>query len=834
MYLAQTVTGSYRAVKVVNRANFEMERTFEREFEGIVHYENVSQGHPGLVDVLHVGRAADSSYYYYVMALADDVSGARLDAETIDTYQPKTLASELRLIRVRDIGDCLALGRQMAGALDHLHAAGLTHRDVKPANIIYASGEPQLADIGLVARSGQRTYVGTEGYVPPEGPGTSSADLYALGMVLYEMHTGKDRMEFPELPTNHQLGPTVNRDEWRALNQVICRAGSPTPDRRFESGGAMANALGAIRELPDGAAPAAAPSKSKWWIWLMPVLAIAAIAAAIYMSRSGDEEPVATTETEPDSIAAEATPSEDLTHPPTTPADPEPPEVEDPIVAEPAPPTLVAEPVIDPEPEPAVNTREVQLFSTPTGAIVWLGDTQIGRTTTRARAFDIGEHSFVFRLDGYLEKTETVTLKPGEQPHQIFASLEKDNRPSATNSTWKNSAGLLFQRAKNLPNSPLVAEVDKAIFDHFLQATGTDQSTLPMATATAISATSSSSAVMVTDPALMWAFCDWMTGLDREGKYLDERTYLKPAFEFQGNRFHCQIDNRFAAVDVVSEPIGAEIYDGDRLVGVTPTEVPLRLGPYQLQLSLDGHKPVDLQGILQPDSIERHSATLRTDLSPIYGRSWKNGLGMPLTPVGDIWFATHETRYVDYDFYLQLSPDAIPPEVVGQSPDHPVVGISRSDAELFCRWLTETERERGTIRRWHTYRLPTDAEWSQAAQESLYPWGIEWPPPDGTGNFADLSTGDLDFSIEDYRDGYQTTAPVGSFSPTASGLYDLSGNVWEWVSDTRGERGVLRGGGYDTYDRELLESAYRNEADPKARSNRMFGFRYVLVDERKL
>ncbi len=87
--------------------------------------------------------------------------------------------------------ECVDLGIAIAGALGHLHRAGLTHRDVKPSNIIYVKGQAKLADVGLVASTGQRTFVGTEGYVPPEGPGTSSADLYSLAMVLYEMHTGK-------------------------------------------------------------------------------------------------------------------------------------------------------------------------------------------------------------------------------------------------------------------------------------------------------------------------------------------------------------------------------------------------------------------------------------------------------------------------------------------------------------------------------------------------------------------------------------------------------------------------------------------------------------------
>ena len=61
--------------------------------------------------------------------------------------------------------------KPLTSALEVLHEHGLAHRDIKPANIIFVHGAPKLADIGLVATAGQRSFVGTEGYVPPEGPG---------------------------------------------------------------------------------------------------------------------------------------------------------------------------------------------------------------------------------------------------------------------------------------------------------------------------------------------------------------------------------------------------------------------------------------------------------------------------------------------------------------------------------------------------------------------------------------------------------------------------------------------------------------------------------------
>src|SRR4029078_1869267 len=90
----------------------------------------------------------------------------------------------------------LELGLTLSLALGQLHRHGLIHRDVKPSNIIFVGGVPKLADIGLVTEQSEaNTFVGTEGFVPPEGPTSIKADIYALGKVLYEAAMGKDRNE---------------------------------------------------------------------------------------------------------------------------------------------------------------------------------------------------------------------------------------------------------------------------------------------------------------------------------------------------------------------------------------------------------------------------------------------------------------------------------------------------------------------------------------------------------------------------------------------------------------------------------------------------------------
>jgi WD40 repeat protein len=224
VWLARNVTGVYRAVKLVRRARFEHERTYEREFTGLKRYEPISRLHPGLTDVLQVGRDDAAGYFYYVIELADPADEATDD--TMEMYVPMTLGERVRRQGRLSVGECARIGASVAEALGFLHAQGLVHRDVKPSNIIFIGGQPKLADIGLVAGLGDaRSFVGTDGYIPPEGPGTPSADFYGLGKVLYEMVTGRNRLDFPDLP--REVLETPDAGAFAELNEIILRACAP-------------------------------------------------------------------------------------------------------------------------------------------------------------------------------------------------------------------------------------------------------------------------------------------------------------------------------------------------------------------------------------------------------------------------------------------------------------------------------------------------------------------------------------------------------------------------------------------------------------------------------
>ncbi len=256
VWLAQSVTGRFRGIKIIQRQSFDHERPFEREFTGIQKYEPISRTHAGLVAVLHVGRG--DGYFYYVMEVADDQqTGSQIHPSQ---YAPRTLSSELAQRGRLPPAECVQLSLRLTDALEHLHQEGLVHRDIKPSNIIFINGAPKFADIGLVTGIGApATYVGTAGYIAPEGPGSAAADLFSLGKVLYEISMGKDREEFPELPT--QLRELPDAPALVQLNSIILRACASDPKRRFASAAEMHQALAQLAPiLNDPAALASAPS----------------------------------------------------------------------------------------------------------------------------------------------------------------------------------------------------------------------------------------------------------------------------------------------------------------------------------------------------------------------------------------------------------------------------------------------------------------------------------------------------------------------------------------------------------------------------------------------
>ena len=132
--------------------------------------------------------------------------------------------------------------------------------------------------------------------------------------------------------------------------------------------------------------------------------------------------------------------------------------------------------------------------------------------------------------------------------------------------------------------------------------------------------------------------------------------------------------------------------------------------------------------------------------------------------------------------------------------DQPVVNVSWEEAALYCNWLSKQDnlppfyradlgKVVGIVPSSTGYRLPTEAEWAWAIRQNggeptRFPWGGNLPPPDRHGNYADRSASHLvGRVIFGYNDNHIGAAPVGTYPPSAIGIYDLSGNVAEWTND---------------------------------------------------
>ncbi|MBX7209715.1 MAG: protein kinase [Verrucomicrobiaceae bacterium] len=255
-------------------------------------------------------------------------------------------------------------------------------------------------------------------------------------------------------------------------------------------------------------------------------------------------------------------------------------------------------------------------------------------------------------------------------------------------------------------------------------------------------------------------------------------------------------------------------------------------------------------------------------------KPWENSIGMKFVPLPErpLLISVFETRVRDYREFSEAENAVLPEWRLGlgnprrlvrglksgredadersekistwdapgfpQTPDDPVTGIDLVDARLFCAWLTWRERQEGRLSGQHTYRLPRESEWIEIAGHDTTAWQRE--DAGAQANFAGVEVADVqpwpaDALHFERRDPFPRTAPVGSFKSNALGLFDLFGNVAEWVDtpapDSAGDGSAvlygLRGGSWATGQARQARPEFHLGTRP-GRAQANFGFRIVL------
>lgn len=288
-------------------------------------------------------------------------------------------------------------------------------------------------------------------------------------------------------------------------------------------------------------------------------------------------------------------------------------------------------------------------------------------------------------------------------------------------------------------------------------------------------------------------------------------------------------------VTIVAEPADAQLYVNGELKGAANQTVNLIAASQRIEIRRDGYVPYATNFTSRPGLDQEIRVRLKTEeearleaIEPVITSAggqtlhlfypYEFTMGSSRREPGRRANETLRDVAMEKPFYLSLHPvtneqfkrfraDHASGTLQGQSldrPNQPAVQVTWQDAALYTNWLSaqdgltpfylvEDGNVTGINANANGYRLPTEAEWEWAAradgQDSItrFTWGEDWPPPAGSGNFADESTSSfLGQILRGYNDGVQGTSNVGEFAANAQGLFDMAGNVSEWVHDYYG------------------------------------------------
>jgi formylglycine-generating enzyme required for sulfatase activity len=799
-----------------------------------------------------------------------------------------------QLIKSKELkpAQALAIVPQICEALQYAHDQGITHRDIKPANILIDKrGTVKIADFGLakmisgtdealmtgLTQTG--TAMGTPHYMAPEQWDHPElvdhrADIYALGVVFYEMLTGERPAGVFE-PPSKKTKPPVDKK----LDVVVMRAMDKNPDRRYQQAGQIGDDVtrisGANKSRPATTKGTSEPKRSS----LKPLLAIgiaAALAVGGWMLWQGGQA---------GPPAAAVPPNAALGGPSVLPN------------AKPGR-LRAAGATVNGKPHDLTKFAAYGDFVDVAGGWSrWVALRANGQTVSSDGKADFTD---IAKIAASFNAEYAFITKAGKL---VIPDYEKWTLPSSLEQGVVDAALGMQHGIALLEGGKAVvfgARYDGTVGDPAEpKQYGTPRWPLPEAHALekvqAVAATVTHAATLHEDGTLsLWGWegpLKWET--DPRQKPLRQLRSTQDGFwalDEAGQLWHLPVPRNPAPgqpVYATDKPSLSEsgvthlgrrcwrrksgewianmnINDGMDLMkaaGISESTA------FSLDGGLFNGKPSASLLWIEPVGAQPTTPTTSTATK---AAPFVNSLGMKFVPVPitggptdgqRVLFSIWETRLQDFQTFSRETklPFGIDRSAAGSDPTHPAVTVTWDEAQAFCTWLTERERKAGKLGAGERYRLPSDHEWSyavgigereDAAQSpkeksgkllDVHPWGTAWPPPEHSGNFASeelrplLTEGKYGYIksvIPSYRDGHAELAPVGSYPANALGLHDLAGNVQEWCEDwldAARDRRVDRGAGsWSYFDRGELRSARRGGMPPHGKLNNT-GFRVVLA-----
>ncbi|MEM9530738.1 MAG: PEGA domain-containing protein [Pseudomonadota bacterium] len=436
---------------------------------------------------------------------------------------------------------------------------------------------------------------------------------------------------------------------------------------------------------------------------------------------------------------------------------------------------------------------DVALVSVPEGATLYVDGDPVGETPLTAKILE-GDRELALRLEGYKDWTSGLGVSAGSQVQLPEVALEP--------------ADTLISVASSPGGASVTVD-------------GEYRGQTPLRLALA--------------PGRSYRFGFTRAGYQTNSRVLD-------VVEGDETRLNVRLQPILGSVQVAGQPADAEVFVEGVFKGRLNERFELAAHPQRVEIRKEGFQSYSTTVTPNPDqeqlinvdllSFAAAAAAKNPDLwtTPsgyalkLIRPSGVYRLGSPRREQGrrsnefvrqvqlerPFYLGTKEVSNIEYKAFAADHDSGIAANNSLALKDQPVVRISWNDAARFCNWLSAQEGlpaayvERDDVMVAVTpintgYRLPTEAEWAYVARYGAsaqaarkYPWGAQMPPPAGAGNFAGTeSSSENERPLSNYSDTYAATAPVGKYGASTLGLYDLGGNVHEWMHDYY----LIQGGG---------------------------------------